>query len=149
MSPVSRPRSADSSTGFKFISEKVSHHPPVMAFHASSELDTEIVPAWEINGHIAPSQKFWGRSFELMFPGNFSVTFADTGETFSVIKPSSFVYVLPLRWNGTDFGVQTKSRRRNQVSRDRRRDDYYLLPHSNARRDQLQGGLLLGWEWIA
>ena len=83
-------------TGFKFVSEKVSHHPPVMAFHASATSSPALTSdddAWSIDGHIAPSQKFWGRSFELMFPGNFSVTFKDTGETFSVVKPSSFVYV--------------------------------------------------------
>ena len=70
-----------------------------MAFHASattSRLLASEDAAWSINGHIAPSQKFWGRSFELMFPGNFAVTFKDTGETFSVVKPSSFVYVTPL-----------------------------------------------------
>ena len=66
-----------------------------MAFHASATTSpTSIDAAWSINGHIAPSQKFWGRSFELMFPGNFSVTFKDTGETFSVVKPSSFVCVV-------------------------------------------------------
>lgn len=42
-------------TGFKFVSEKVSHHPPVMAFYAEAQ-------KWRIDGHIAPSQKFWGRS---------------------------------------------------------------------------------------
>lgn len=46
------------SSGFKFVSEKVSHQPVVMAFHAEA-------PAWQINGHVAPSQKFWGRSMEV------------------------------------------------------------------------------------
>lgn len=41
--------------GFKFVSEKVSHHPPVMAFYAEAA-------KWKLGGHVAPSQKFWGRS---------------------------------------------------------------------------------------
>lgn len=91
-------------TGFKFVSEKVSHQPVVMAFHAEA-------PAWQINGHVAPSQKFWGRSMEVRWlselrgtlltlmlaqvfvHGDFNVTFADTGDTFSIRKPSSFVCV--------------------------------------------------------
>lgn len=70
--------------GFRFISEKVSHHPPIMAFHADSK-------GWTIDGHVAPTQKFWGRSMEVFVTGDFHITFTDTGETFSIRKPSSFV----------------------------------------------------------
>lgn len=86
--------------GLKFISEKVSHHPPIMAFHAestvpppsaSSSSASTSTPAWSIDGHVAPSQKFWGMSFELMFPGQFKVRFSDNGDCFEVQKPSSFV----------------------------------------------------------
>ncbi|GAA5973443.1 hypothetical protein JCM11641_006463 [Rhodosporidiobolus odoratus] len=71
--------------GLQFISEKVSHHPPVMAFHGEAPKK-----GWQVYGHIAPSQKFWGRSYELMIHGDYSVRFGD-GETFSIRKPSSFV----------------------------------------------------------
>lgn len=67
-----------------------------MAFHAESTtpLASVSTPAWTLDGHIAPSQKFWGMSFELMFPGEFRLTFHDTGDVYDVQKPSSFVYVL-------------------------------------------------------
>ncbi|KAI5477524.1 oxysterol-binding protein [Pseudohyphozyma bogoriensis] len=70
--------------GFKYVSEKVSHHPPVMAFHADAK-------GWTVEGHVAPSQKFWGRSMEVFVTGEFNITFGDTGDVYSVKKPSSFV----------------------------------------------------------
>ncbi|CEQ42845.1 SPOSA6832_04710, partial [Sporobolomyces salmonicolor] len=72
--------------GFKFISEKVSHHPPILAFHGEASCK-----GWEVDGHIAPSQKFWGRSMEVFVSGEYTVKFTQTGETFSIRKPSSFV----------------------------------------------------------
>ncbi|KAM0749584.1 hypothetical protein T439DRAFT_327262 [Meredithblackwellia eburnea MCA 4105] len=74
-----------SDKGFKFVSEKVSHHPPILAFH------TEGAKGWTIDGHIAPSQKFWGRSMEVFVHGDYNVRFQDTGEEFSIKRPSSFV----------------------------------------------------------
>ncbi|GAA5890800.1 hypothetical protein JCM5296_003422 [Sporobolomyces johnsonii] len=72
--------------GFKFISEKVSHHPPVLAFHGEASSK-----GWEVDGHIAPSQKFWGRSMEVFVSGEYTVKLTQTGEIFSIRKPSSFV----------------------------------------------------------
>ncbi|BGP18444.1 hypothetical protein JCM10213_003177 [Rhodosporidiobolus nylandii] len=71
--------------GFQFISEKVSHHPPILAFHGEAPQK-----GWEVYGHLAPSQKFWGRSMEVFVHGDYMVRFAD-GEVFSIRKPSSFV----------------------------------------------------------
>lgn len=62
----------------------MSHHPPVMAFHSDSA-------GWQIDGHLSPSQKFWGRSMEIMVAGDYTVTFPDTADKFSIRKPSSFV----------------------------------------------------------
>jgi hypothetical protein len=39
--------------GFKFMSEKVSHHPPIMACHASS-------PNYEFSQDSLLKTKFWG-----------------------------------------------------------------------------------------
>ncbi|GAA6000749.1 oxysterol-binding protein related protein OSH3 [Rhodotorula paludigena] len=72
--------------GFQFISEKVSHHPPVLAFHGDAPQR-----GWQVFGHIAPSQKFWGRSMEVFVHGEYSVRFLDSGETYTIRKPSSFV----------------------------------------------------------
>lgn len=47
------------SPGFKFVAEKVSHTPVVMAFHSEAK------QGWEMSGYVAPSQKFWGRSMEV------------------------------------------------------------------------------------
>ncbi|GAA6043860.1 hypothetical protein JCM8097_001192 [Rhodosporidiobolus ruineniae] len=72
--------------GFQFISEKVSHHPPVLAFHGAAPQK-----GWQAFGHIAPSQTFYGRSMEIFVHGDYFVRFDDTGETYNIKKPSSFV----------------------------------------------------------
>lgn len=45
--------------GFRLISEQVSHHPPVSAFHAEG-LRNDFV----FHGSIYPKLKFWGKSVE-------------------------------------------------------------------------------------
>ncbi|BGP33988.1 Oxysterol-binding protein 3 [Rhodotorula toruloides] len=72
--------------GFQFVSEKVSHHPPVLAFHSDAPQR-----GWQVFGHIAPSQKFWGRSMEVFVHGDYCIRFSDNSETFHIRKPSSFV----------------------------------------------------------
>ncbi|ORY88959.1 Oxysterol-binding protein-domain-containing protein [Leucosporidium creatinivorum] len=71
--------------GFKFVAEKVSHTPVVMAFHSEGK------QGWEMNGYIAPTQKFWGRSMEVFVTGDFNISFPATGDVYSIRKPSSFV----------------------------------------------------------
>ncbi len=44
--------------GFRIISEQVSHHPPVSAFHADSS-------DYIFHGAIHPKLKFWGKSVEV------------------------------------------------------------------------------------
>ena len=44
--------------GFKVISEQVSHHPPISAFHVES-------PNYKFHGSIHPKLKFWGKSVEV------------------------------------------------------------------------------------
>ncbi|GAA5840651.1 hypothetical protein JCM9279_007390 [Rhodotorula babjevae] len=72
--------------GFRFISEKVSHHPPVIAF-----LGDAPERGWQICGYTSPSTKFWGRSMEIFVEGEFCVRFADNDEVITIRKPSSFI----------------------------------------------------------
>ncbi len=45
--------------GFRWVSEQVSHHPPVSAFHAEG-----IKNNFMFHGSIYPKLKFWGKSVE-------------------------------------------------------------------------------------
>lgn len=45
--------------GFRWVSEQVSHHPPISAFHAEG-LEEDFV----FHGSIYPKLKFWGKSIE-------------------------------------------------------------------------------------
>lgn len=45
--------------GFRLVSEQVSHHPPVSAFHAES-----LAGDFVFHGSIYPKLKFWGKSVE-------------------------------------------------------------------------------------
>ncbi|XP_041360691.1 oxysterol-binding protein-related protein 1-like [Gigantopelta aegis] len=44
--------------GFRLVSEQVSHHPPVSAFHAESQ-------NYHFKGSLNPKLKFWGKSVEI------------------------------------------------------------------------------------
>ncbi|KAI8917646.1 Oxysterol-binding protein [Powellomyces hirtus] len=54
--------------GFKFIAEKVSHHPPVMACHADA-------PNYQFFQDNQVKTKFWGKSMELIPSGTVHVKF--------------------------------------------------------------------------
>ena len=45
--------------GFRWVSEQVSHHPPVSAFHAEGLKEDFL-----FHGSIYPKLKFWGKSVE-------------------------------------------------------------------------------------
>ena len=45
--------------GCRLVSEQVSHHPPVSAFHAES-----LTGDFVFHGSIYPKLKFWGKSVE-------------------------------------------------------------------------------------
>jgi hypothetical protein len=57
----------------KFIGEKVSHHPPIMACHAIGEKFV-----WFQDSHV--KTKFWGKSMELMNLGNVQLLFPGLNE---------------------------------------------------------------------
>ncbi|KAI8081611.1 Oxysterol-binding protein-domain-containing protein, partial [Halteromyces radiatus] len=68
--------------GFKFISEKVSHRPNIMACHAESDNFT----FWQ---STEGSTKFWGKSMEFISEGTIHVTLPTSGDHFTYTKPSS------------------------------------------------------------
>ncbi|KAF8939484.1 hypothetical protein BGZ47_008152 [Haplosporangium gracile] len=71
--------------GFKFISEKVSHYPPVMACHAES------VHHWTLSMDSRAKTKFWGKSMELMPNGTIHIYFTKTNDHFTIAKPTTWM----------------------------------------------------------
>ncbi|TPX62431.1 hypothetical protein SpCBS45565_g07040 [Spizellomyces sp. 'palustris'] len=65
--------------GFKFVSEKVSHHPPIMACHAES-------PNYIFFQDSQVKTKFWGKSMELIPTGTVHVAFPALGEHYTWTK---------------------------------------------------------------
>lgn len=55
-----------------------------MALHCEAK-------GWRIAGSVAPSQKFWGRSMEIFVEGDYRITLTESGDTFTVKRPSSFI----------------------------------------------------------
>ncbi|CAO3616621.1 unnamed protein product [Cunninghamella echinulata] len=68
--------------GFKFISEKVSHRPNVMACHAESKNFN----FWQ---STEGSTKFWGKSMEFISEGTVHVELPNHQDHFTYTKPSS------------------------------------------------------------
>lgn len=70
--------------GFRFVSEKVSHRPVQLAYLAESK-------DWSLAQSPMPSQKFWGKSAEIVAEGKFRLTLHTTGEHFSWSSATSFL----------------------------------------------------------
>lgn len=70
--------------GFRFIAEKISHRPVRMACQAESE-------NWTFTQAPMPTQKFWGKSAELITEGRVRVILHSTGERFSWAPATSFL----------------------------------------------------------
>ena len=70
--------------GFRFIAEKVSHRPVQLAYLADSK-------DWSLTQSPMPSQKFWGKSAEIVTEGKFRLTIHSTGEHFSWSGATSFL----------------------------------------------------------
>ncbi|XP_024526825.1 oxysterol-binding protein-related protein 1B isoform X1 [Selaginella moellendorffii] len=69
--------------GVRFIAEKVSHHPMVIACHCQGR-------GWELWGDSTLKSKFWGRSIQLDPVGVLTLQF-DDGETFQWSKVTSSI----------------------------------------------------------
>ena len=70
--------------GFRLLAEKVSHRPVRMACQAESE-------HWTLTQAPAPTQKFWGKSAELITEGRVRVILHSTGDRFSWAPATSFL----------------------------------------------------------
>ena len=70
--------------GFRFVSEKVSHRPVQLALYAESN-------EWAFTHSPLPSQKFWGKSSELLTDGKARVHLHPSGETLSWSSATSFL----------------------------------------------------------
>lgn len=70
--------------GFRFISEKVSHNPLIIAAHAESK-------GFKYWQSTTIKSKFWGKSMEFMTEGTFHVTLTGHDDHFTFFKPSSWM----------------------------------------------------------
>lgn len=77
----------DERTGFHFLAEQVSHHPPISAFHCRSRHFT----SW---GSITPRNKFWGKTIEFHPDGPLHIVLHKTKEHFTWNKPTTTVHNL-------------------------------------------------------
>ncbi|GAB5579415.1 oxysterol-binding protein-related protein 1 isoform X1 [Prionailurus iriomotensis] len=66
--------------GFRLISEQVSHHPPISAFHAEG-LNNDFI----FHGSIYPKLKFWGKSVEAEPKGTITLELLDDKENVEYI----------------------------------------------------------------
>jgi hypothetical protein len=74
----------DNSSRTFFVSEQVSHHPPVSAFYVSNRKD-----GFCVNGSILCKSKFYGNSTQIILDGTAVLTFLERGEEYTM----SFPYV--------------------------------------------------------
>lgn len=70
--------------GFRFLAEKISHRPVRMACQGESD-------KWTFTQSPMPTQKFWGKSAELVTEGRVRVALHPTGDRFSWSPATSFL----------------------------------------------------------
>uniref|UniRef100_A0A673CWI1 Oxysterol-binding protein n=1 Tax=Sphaeramia orbicularis TaxID=375764 RepID=A0A673CWI1_9TELE len=73
--------------GFRWMSEQVSHHPPVSAFHAEG-LKEDFV----FHGSIYPKLKFWGKSIEAEPKGIITLELPKYNEAYTWTNPTCCVH---------------------------------------------------------
>uniref|UniRef100_A0A3Q3XLD3 Oxysterol-binding protein n=1 Tax=Mola mola TaxID=94237 RepID=A0A3Q3XLD3_MOLML len=73
--------------GFRWISEQVSHHPPVSAFQAQGLKDDFI-----FHGSIYPKLKFWGKSIEAEPKGLITLELPKYNEAYTWTNPTCCVH---------------------------------------------------------
>lgn len=72
---------------FRFVSEKVSHRPVQLAFHAEGK-------GWSLAQSPMPSQKFWGKSSEIITEGKIRLVLQETAngtESYSWVPCNAFL----------------------------------------------------------
>ncbi|KAI9797162.1 MAG: hypothetical protein M1835_001835 [Candelina submexicana] len=70
--------------GFRFLAEKVSHRPVCIACQAESQ-------NWTLTQSPMPTQKFWGKSAELITDGRIRVSLHATGDCYSWTTATCFL----------------------------------------------------------
>jgi hypothetical protein len=70
--------------GFRLIAEKVSHRPVQLAYHVDSK-------DWSLTQSPMPTQKFWGKSAEIITDGKTRLSLHASGEHFSWGSATSFL----------------------------------------------------------
>ena len=73
--------------GFRYISEQVSHHPPVSCVHATGT-------GWTWFQSLRIRSKFWGKSMEFQPEGSVHLTLHEHGEEYTWNKVTSCIYNL-------------------------------------------------------
>uniref|UniRef100_A0A7N9ARX3 Oxysterol-binding protein n=1 Tax=Mastacembelus armatus TaxID=205130 RepID=A0A7N9ARX3_9TELE len=73
--------------GFRWVSEQVSHHPPVSAFHAEG-LKEDFV----FHGSIYPKLRFWGKSIEAEPKGIITLELPKYNEAYTWTNPTCCVH---------------------------------------------------------
>ncbi|XP_053782574.1 oxysterol-binding protein-related protein 2 [Desmodus rotundus] len=73
--------------GFRFISEQVSHHPPISAFHAEG-----LCQDFLFHGSIYPKLKFWGKSVEAEPRGTITLELLRHQEAYTWTNPTCCVH---------------------------------------------------------
>uniref|UniRef100_A0A669B8N4 Oxysterol-binding protein n=1 Tax=Oreochromis niloticus TaxID=8128 RepID=A0A669B8N4_ORENI len=73
--------------GFRIVSEQVSHHPPVSAFHAEN-----LAGDFVFHGSIYPKLKFWGKSVEAEPKGTITLELLKHREAYTWSNPNCCVH---------------------------------------------------------
>ncbi|XP_061588327.1 oxysterol-binding protein-related protein 1-like [Cololabis saira] len=73
--------------GFKWMSEQVSHHPPISAFHAEG-----LNEDFYFHGSIYPKLKFWGKSIEAEPKGIITLELPKYNEAYTWTNPTCCVH---------------------------------------------------------
>ncbi|XP_068093379.1 oxysterol-binding protein-related protein 1 isoform X1 [Hyperolius riggenbachi] len=73
--------------GFRLISEQVSHHPPISAFHAEG-----LTGDFVFHGSIYPKLKFWGKSVEAEPKGIITLELLKHNEAYTWTNPTCCVH---------------------------------------------------------
>ncbi|XP_022063358.2 oxysterol-binding protein-related protein 2-like [Acanthochromis polyacanthus] len=73
--------------GFRLVSEQVSHHPPISAFHAES-----LIGDFVFHGSIYPKLRFWGKSVEAEPKGTITLELLKHSEVYTWSNPFCCVH---------------------------------------------------------
>ncbi|XP_069548131.1 oxysterol-binding protein-related protein 2-like isoform X1 [Brachyistius frenatus] len=73
--------------GFRWVSEQVSHHPPVSAFHAEGFKEDFV-----FHGSIYPKLRFWGKSIEAEPKGIITLELPKYNEAYTWTNPTCCVH---------------------------------------------------------